>query len=120
MIVVVVVALSTATYAWFSSSTATTVQMDITTTADAGWAVSANTVYVDSTNSLAYSTATDQLNATFRGNSSIEALKAGIWCPQAALAPTISGYAANSIAYGSFGKFISAMQADTLDFGTIT
>ena len=37
MIVVVVVALSTATYAWFSSQTATTVETQITTEATSGW-----------------------------------------------------------------------------------
>jgi len=82
MIVVVVVALSTATYAWFSSTSTAIANTSFTTEASGDWTIMKGTV---ANNALAFEGAaadTITLDAT--------AISAGLWCPTATIAAAIA------------------------------
>jgi hypothetical protein len=84
MIVVVVVALSTATYAWFSANSFATAAVTMKTTASADWSLVVGDAGSESGGLVPYtftSTAVDTFDAT----NSIGALKQGLYAPTAAL-----------------------------------
>ncbi|MBE5763921.1 MAG: hypothetical protein E7338_06875 [Clostridiales bacterium] len=82
MIVVVVVALSTATYAWFSSGSATTVTGQMTTDARNGWIIYGGTA---TTNSESGAT-----TITYTSTAPVLHLMNELYSPVAAISPTLT------------------------------
>ncbi len=80
MIVVVVVALSTATYAWFTSSQATYANVEMTITADQNLTVLLNGENPYNDNTLVAFTAQD-FTADADATDNSTGIRAGIWVP---------------------------------------
>ena len=88
MIVVVVVALSTATYAWFSSSATAIANTSFTTGVTGDWTIMLGTVDGENYNDLSYvGTAADTIDLTEQAT----AINTGLWCPTAEISTTIAG-----------------------------
>lgn len=101
MIVVVVVALSTATYAWFSASSIAVANVNMTTQAAADWA-------------LVLGNKTDETTVSFAGASSdqidiSDAAFAGLYSPTAAINTTVSK--ALQATYGHGATFYTATKS---------
>ena len=87
MIVVVVVALSTATYAWFSSTSTAIANTSFTTEVSGDWTIMLGTVDGENFNDLQYvGSAADTIDLTTIATS----INTGLWCPTSAIETIIT------------------------------
>ena len=93
MIVVVVIALSTATYAWFSSATTSTASTTITTTATSGWSLSQGSI--NDSKAVTWSSSATTIDLKDQG------LTAGLFSPNEELTNKPSTNAATSVTVDS-------------------
>lgn len=104
MIVVVVVALSTATYAWFSSSATAIANTSFTTGVTGDWTIMLGTVDGENYNDLSYvGTAADTIDLTEQAT----AINTGLWCPISEIQTTLATSEASTTLANRAG-FVSA------------